>query len=433
MPVNANAASAIENADVDRDADVATARLGWTYRPEGSDLIDLSVLGFYNSLEITEDRLADGREDVTEYDTTGVEIVNRSSFTAGVPLTLVYGFEGFRDTQSGTRDGEAKPQFPDADATTLAAFAEATIKVTNRLEIVPGLRYDNYRRDPDGADLDDVDEGFWSPRLGVSYRPTDSWQIYGNAARAFRAPNLVELYNDGVHFAIPGFPLGPGTSFSGINTFVPNPDLEPEKSTQFEIGARYAARDVFRGGDELTAGVNAYYAKVDDFINQTVTFIDFATGVPGPGGLVVGGTTTSENVDAELWGFEGELSYDAGPWFGGLTLTVPRGEADDGSPLGSIPQDTLSATVGFRPSSAWEFGAEATFAAEQDDVPEESLPGDSWTTLDIFGSWAPEAPRFQGAVLRAGIDNLFDEEYLVYPNGLNQPGRTYKVSATVMF
>ncbi len=40
---------------------------------------------------------------------------------------------------------------------------------------------------------------------------------------------------------------------------------------------------------------------------------------------------------------------------------------------------------------------------------------------------------FDGAVLRVGIDNIFDEEYMIYPNGLNQPGRTYKISAGITF
>lgn len=432
VPVNGNSTSDPAT-DVDRDADVSTARLGWTYAPEDSDLIDLSVLGYYNGLEITEDRLSDGRADKTRYDTTGFEIVNRSSFTAGAPMTVVYGVEAFRDTQSGTRNGAAKPQFPDADATTVGVFAEATIQVGERFEVVPGLRYDNYQRDPDAAGLDNVDEGFWSPRLGLSFRPNDDWQVYGNVARAFRAPGLTELYNDGVHFATPGFPLGPGMTFTGINSFVPNPNLEPESSTQFELGARYAAGNVLRDGDMLSGSVNAYYADVDDFISQTVTFIDFSTATPVPGGLLVGGTTTTENVDAKLWGFEGEIDYDAGRWFGGLTLTIPRGEADDGSALGSIPQDRLSATFGLRPADPWELGLEATFAAKKDDVPEGSPPADAWTTVDAFGSWAPPSPQFQGAVLRAGIDNLFDEEYAIYPNGLNQPGRTFKITATVLF
>ena len=432
VPVNGNDVGDPDS-DVDRDADVSTAQIVWTYAPPESELIDLSVLGYYNALDITEDRLRDGRRDETSYDTTGFEVVNRSRFTAGVPMTLVYGVEALRDTQSGTRNGEAKPQFPDAEADTMAAFAEATINLTDRLEIVPGLRYDNYQRDPDAPGLADVDEDFWSPRLGISFRPTESWQVYGNVARAFRAPGLTELYNDGVHFAIPGFPLGPGMSFSGINSFVPNPNLKPEKSTQFEIGARYASGNVFREGDTLTASMNAYYADVDDFINQTVTFIDFSTATPVPGGLVVGGTTTSQNVDAKLWGFEADLDYDTGFWFGGLTLTVPRGEDDDGGALGSIPQDRLSASLGIRPADPWAFGVEATFAAKQDDVPEGSVPADAWTVVDIFGSWAPPSPQFDGAVLRAGIDNIFDEEYAIYPNGLNQPGRTFKISATVQF
>jgi len=432
VPVNGNDVSD-PTTDVDRDADVSFARLGWEFQPEGSNLIDLSMLGYYNELEITEDRLSDGRADETRYDTAGFEVVNRSSFVAGVPVEVVYGVEGFRDSQSGIRNGEARPQFPDAEATTLAAFAEATVRVTDRLEIVPGLRYDNYRRDPDAADLDDVEEGFFSPRLGISFRPNENWQVYGNVARAFRAPSLTELFVDGVHFATPGFPLGPGATFTGINNFVPNPDLEPEKSTQIELGARYAATGVFRAGDVLSGSVNAYYADVEDFINQTVTFVDFSTATPVPGGILVSGTTTAENVDATLWGFEGEVSYDAGLWFGGLILTVPRGENDDGAPLGSIPQDRVSATLGLRPADPWAFGVEATYAAEKDDMPEDGPPGDAWTTVDLFGSWTPQAPQFQGAVLRAGIDNLFDEEYSIFPNGLNQPGRTYKVTATVLF
>jgi hemoglobin/transferrin/lactoferrin receptor protein len=431
VPPNANSASD-PLTDVDRTADVSTVRLGWDYTPAGNDLVEMSVLGYFNGLEITEDRDSDGRNDVTNYDTYGFEVVNRSRFEAGAPVTLVYGVEALRDSQEGTRDGVSRPQFPKAEATTLAAFAEATIAVTERLEIVPGLRYDNYRRDPDG-DFEDVEEGFWSPRIGVSYRPSENWQVYGNLARAFRAPSLTELYNDDVHFAVPGFPLGPGVSFTGVNSFVPNPDLEPEKSTQVEIGARYAAADVFRDGDTFHASANAYYADVEDFINQTVTFIDFSRAVPGPGGLLVGGTTTSTNVDAKLWGLEGELAYDAGPWFGGLLLTVPRGEGEDDEPLGSIPQDRVTASFGVRPSAPWEIGARATFAAEQDDVPEDSVPGDAWTTVDLFAAWRPSAPQFEGAVLRAGIDNLFGETYSIYPNGLNQQGRTFKVSAAVQF
>lgn len=431
-PPNANAAASIDT-DVDRDADVSMARLSWDYAPPGSDLIDLTALAYFNDLKITEDRYADGRFDETRYRTWGIDVTNRSRFDAWRPVTVVYGFEAFRDTQEGKRDGVARPEYPSAEATTVAAYAEATIAVTDKLEIIPGLRFDQYNRNPDEASLESVDEGFFSPRIGVSYRPNDNWQMYGNLARAFRAPSMIELYNDGVHFAVPGFPLGPGMEFSGVNSFVPNPDLDPEKSTQVELGTRYSRQGLFGEGDSIDLGANVYYADVTDFIDQTVTFIDFSTATPGPAGMIVGGTTTSGNVDARLWGFEGTADYDAGPWYAGLTLTIPRGEAKDGDSLGSIPQDRLTATFGLRPAFNWDLGARATFAAEQDDVPEESLPGEAWTRVDLYASWQPQVAALGGTVFRAGIDNVFDETYAIYPNGLNESGRTFKISAAVTF
>ena len=431
-PPNANAASTGTNA-VNREAEVTTTRLSWDYAPEGSDIVDLSVLLYANTLEITEDREADGREDNTEYDTIGLEIVNRSFFDLGLPTTLVYGVELLRDTQEGTRNGADREQFPDAEATTTGVFAEATIALTDQLELIPGVRFDTYTRDPDGDGLEDVDENFLSPRLGVSYRPNQNWQIFGNLSRAFRAPSLTELYNDGVHFAANSFPLGPGQTFSGINRFVPNPDLEPETSTQLEIGARFSDVGVWRADDSLRFSANAYYADVDDYINQQVTFIDFTTGTPGPGGVVFDGTTTSENIDARLWGLEAEMDYDAGLWFAGLGLTVPRGETADGDPLGSIPQDRLTAEFGLRPLTGLEVGAQATFAAERNDLPEDAPPADAYEILDLFATWTPDDAGFEGITVRAGIDNVFDETYQIYPNGLSQPGRTFKISTSFQF
>lgn len=431
-PPNANAVATADT-DVDRDADASMARLSWDYAPPGSELVDLTALVYWNDLKITEDRFADGRNDVTRYETFGIDVTNRSRFELGRPVTLVYGVEAFRDSQSGTRDGEDRTQFPAAEATTVAAYAEATVAVTDKLEIVPGLRLDSYHRDPDDASLDTVEETFLSPRLGVSYRPSESWQIYGNVARAFRAPSMIELYNDGVHFATDGFPMGPGLSFSGVNYFVPNPDLEPEESTQVELGTRYSRQGVLRSGDSLDLTATAYYADVDNFIDQTVLFMDFSRPSFGPDGMVVSGSTTTTNVDARLWGLEATADYDAGPWFAGLILTVPRGEEQGGGALGSIPQDRLTVSAGVRPRFNWELGARAIFAAEQDDVPEGSPPADGWTTLDLFAAWAPEIPALAGTVFRAGIDNLFDETYSIYPNGLNQPGRTFKISAAVSF
>ncbi|WP_299969601.1 TonB-dependent receptor [uncultured Roseobacter sp.] len=427
-PPNANAASTATG-DVEREAEVLTGRLSWDWAPENSDVLDLSVLLYGNRLEIGEDRLSDGRRDNTEYDTVGFEVVNRSAFDIGIPVSLVYGLEAFRDTQTGTRDGSARPQFPDAEADTIGAFVEATFAVAPRLDLIAGVRFDDYSRDVDDPALADVSEEFVSPRIGFSFRPDPRWQLYGNVARAYRAPSLTELFNDGEHFADDinvGPPFG---SVRFINNFVPNPDLKEEKSTQAELGMRFDQAGVFRDSDTLRLSANAYYAEVDDFIDSVVSGPDFSTVATG----TVFGTTTTRNVDAELYGLEAEVDYDAGRWFGGLGLSLPRGKQTNGEALGSIPQERLVATLGFRPTDETELGLRATFASEQEDVPAGATTGQSYSVLDVFGSWSPEKGPLAGSVWRAGVDNLLDEQYTIYPNDLPQAGRTLKVSVSYKF
>ncbi|MEL7256723.1 MAG: TonB-dependent hemoglobin/transferrin/lactoferrin family receptor [Pseudomonadota bacterium] len=430
-PANSSSASTAD--DVDRDARVQTVRLSWDYAPEGSNLIDLSAILYANFLKITEDRFSDGRADQSNYDTIGFELVNRSRFGELMPVDMVYGFEVLRDTQDGLRDGAPRAQFPDAEATTIGVFAEATIAVSDQLDVIAGVRYDNYERDVDNPAFADAEDDFFSPRVGFSYRPNQSWQIFGNVARAFRAPTLTELYNDGVHFSSPGFPLGPGQFFSGVNNFVPNPNLREERSTQIEFGARFEETGVWQAGDSLSFSANAYYADVEDFIDQVVTFIDFTTGTPGPGGVVFNGTTTTRNIDAEIWGFEAELDYDAGSWFASAALSLPRGSAAGGEELGSIPQDRLVTTVGLRPNSAWTYGARLTLAGEQNDVPDGATPGEAYQLLDVFATWVPQEGPLEDVVFHIGVDNLFDENYQIFPNGLSQPGRTFKISTAITF
>lgn len=305
--------------------------------------------------------------------------------------------------------------FPDAEARTFGIFAEATIGLTSQLDLIAGLRYDDYDRDPNDPTLPAANEDFWSPRIGISYRPNDNWQIFGNVARAFRAPSLNELYNSGLHFA-----GGPGP-FPPNNFFVPNPNLEPEESTQYEIGFRYNNLGVFTPGDRLGFSANAYYADFDNFIEQDVN--------------IFAGTTTSNNVpSATLYGLEGEIDYDAGFWFAGAGLSIARGENNTaGGDLGSIPQDRITFNAGIRPTEDWTFGARVILADDQTRVPAGDPNGDGFEVVDLYGSYIPQSGPFEGGEIRFGLDNIFDEQYTIYPNTLAQPGRTFEMSAVFTF
>ena len=435
-PPNTNAQGS-PTSTVDRDLRFRSTRLEWDWTAAESPLVDLNVLGYWNDTRVEEDRLFDGRFDETEFETLGFEATNISRIDIGLPVSLSYGIEVYRDAQEATRDGGDRPQTPDASQSFQAGFVQADVALTETLTVTPGIRVDRFALDPDDPAFEDRSEIQPSPKLALSWRPVEAAQLWVSGARSFRAPSLTELYPDGVHFSVPGFPLGPGQVFTGVNEFEPNPDLDPETATQVEIGGRYRMRDLLGRGDRLTLDGNVYYARVEDFIDQTVTFIDFSTGAfnPATGQLEVGGTTTSRNVDAELYGLEASMRYDAPEWFAGLGLTIPRGEGEDGTELASIPQDRLVVTGGWRPMPDVEIGARGTFAAgiNTDDVPEDALTTPGFAVFDVFANWAPSAGPLAGAVFSAGIDNLTDRDYRIHPSGLDSPGLAVKLAASIRF
>lgn len=423
---------------VERDATTRDLRLSYEFNPASNPLIDLSVLAYSTDIDINAEPTVPNSpfapvvvvpsSAVTEYNTVGLEIVNRSEVTfGGTPATLVYGFEYYKDSQRG--EYTAPFDLAGADSTTVGVFVDGTFEVSPAVDIVAGIRFDSYERDPEDGSLAGVDEDFISPRLGISYQASEAVQIYGNLSRAFRAPTISELYQDGQHF--PFFfddDNNPATPpVAGVNNLVPNPNLQPEVADQVEFGARYDAENVFATGDTLRVGGAVYYAEVEDFIDTYVGPFFPPFGPPVQ-------ITQARNTDAKLYGLELELSYDAGNWFADLGLQIPRGEdATTGDGLGSIPQDTLSATFGIRPKPELELGIDLLFAAEKDDTAPEGAastvtPADSYTVVDLFGSYAPDAGAFAGSTIRFGVDNVFDEDYVSYPSEVPMPGRSYRLS-----
>lgn len=418
--------SATRNPLVDRDGTTIDVRASYEYDPVDNPLINLSALIYYTDIDIVADEVVPSgfipiipSSADTNYTTLGFEVVNRSEVALGsTPVDLVYGFETYRDEQSG--EYTAPFDLADATADTYAVFADATFEISPQLSVIAGVRYDNYERTSDDDSLDSIEEDAISPRVAINYNATDEWQLYGSLSRAFRAPTISEVYADGAHFA-----TGPGS----FNNFIPNLDLEPEVADQIELGARFDSDNVFVSGDRLTFGASAYYAEVEDFIFLFVG-AEVIPGVFGP--PTVNLISQSRNTDAELWGVELEAQYDAGNWFAAAGLQLPSGREDSGDPLGSIPQDKLSLTLGFRPSAAWEIGGSVLFADEKDDIPEGDT-ADSYVVTDFFGSYIPQGGALEGSTIRVGLFNAFDEDYASFPTQTPMPGRSVRASITYDF
>jgi hemoglobin/transferrin/lactoferrin receptor protein len=148
--------------------------------------------------------------------------------------------------------GESFPlrDFPITDVTRAGAFVQDELQFRDSgWTLIPALRVDYYRLDPDvdpmyrednpssgAVGLDDVAV---TPKLGVTREFGDGLTLFAQYARGFRAPPPEDL-NIGLELPL-------------LNVrAIPNPDLQPERSDGYELGLRWSG---------ATAGLaaSAYY------------------------------------------------------------------------------------------------------------------------------------------------------------------------------
>ena len=146
--------------------------------------------------------------------------------------------------------------FPESDTALAGLFAQDDIRL-GRWSVIPGLRYDYYRLKPkpdaifaaDNPGITPVEkkEHAVSPKIGLLFRATPRYTLFGQYAHGFRAPP----YND-VNIGFTNLAFG--------YTAVPNPDLKPERSRGVEIGLRgdFGARGRF--------SLAAFHNRYRDFI-----------------------------------------------------------------------------------------------------------------------------------------------------------------------
>jgi iron complex outermembrane receptor protein len=129
------------------------------------------------------------------------------------------------DLQQGARGALVLDQLERVLAT--SGFAEATLAL-GRVDVLGALRYDRFRfeaddrlvtaENPDDSGSRTMDA--WSPTLGVSVEAARGLSLYANLATAFETPTTTELANRP----------------TGVGGF--NPELEPQRTTSYEAGAK---------------------------------------------------------------------------------------------------------------------------------------------------------------------------------------------------
>lgn len=424
-PTNANEVATATNL-VDRDTERDGMRLRYQVNPASLPWLNLETAVYQNEVETFERRFIDGRIDVSEFETRGLELTNSSELGRrdDNPIRLTWGIETYTDEQSGRRDGLARPQFPDAEIEYRAAFIQAELPLGGGLSVIPGMRLDSF--DYGAAEAFSArDDDQLSGRVALGWEAGDSLYFWAEYAEAFRAPSLTELYADGVHFVVP---LAPGQVV--INEFVPTPDLKPEQAEQIQIGGRFRQRGLFGSGLDFELDAVWHRSDVDDYVEQFVVFISGPPSLdPITRTLVFPGITTNSNVDARLSGFEIDARLSSARGYIQASIATLDSRRAGGGELASVQPDRFRLGAGiYLDDRQWTLGTEFTAAADRSDVPEGGLQTAGYGKTDLFLSYLPDRGALAGFEFRLALDNLFDKDYSIHPNAIDQPGRSLRLS-----
>ena len=234
------------------------------------------------------------------------------------------------------------------------------------------------------------EEGLVRPRLTLS--------------RKTRVPNAVERFS--------WLPTGASGGLADGNIYVGDQTLKPEVAWAAEAGV-----DVV--GKAVTFRPSVFYRRIDNYIQ----------GTPVPASMPVqimiatmNGDSTPlifSNVDAEIYGFDGDLSWQIMPTLRfDATVSYIRGKrrdiADDLYRIAPL-NGRASLTYG---TGKWSVTGELVAAASQHKVSatngEQSSPG--WAVANLWFDWRlSDALRVSG-----GVENLFDRRYADHLSGINR-------------
>jgi iron complex outermembrane receptor protein len=342
---------------------------------------------------------------------------------------FLLGIQGMH--QSNTNHDAPNKIIPDAQIDDFSVFTLFKKEVSN-IGLQFGLRYDHRslyvpeqeasghshsETEEDEEDHDDetvhINRQFdnLNASLGATFNLSDELFLRSNFASGYRAPNLAELTQDGLH---------------GDRYEEGDPNLDPQKSLEADLGLHYHTH-------KHSLDFSLFYNRVYDYIYLSPTD-EIA---PDDYGYVY----QYAQHDAKLYG--GEFAYD-------LALTtylkfrtnyaMVIGKKDEGGRLPSIPQHKLNNSIKlsakgnhFFESPFINFSWNHAFA--------QNHPSQFETTTSAYDLFAIQAGScFKIAKLESSLllsaDNLFDEKYIDHLSSLKtlgyyNPGRNLSVKLTV--
>jgi hemoglobin/transferrin/lactoferrin receptor protein len=355
---------------------------------------------------------------------------------------LEYIFNGVgsvgRDTNIVTNESaRASSRYPDgSDWQSYAAYASYQYKATDKLTIQLSSRYNqvglNAEFDrtfyPFPFENANINSGAFTGSVGVVYNPREDWQIGTNLSTGFRSPNIDDIGKV--------FDSSPGT------VVVPNPDLNPEYSSNVDVAI---ARTI---GNIVKLDVTGFY----NFLDNALVRRDFKFN--GQDSIVYDGALSRvqaiQNVAfAKVYGVQAGIEVSLPFGFGiSSRYNWQKGseELDDETeaPLRHSPPTfgitrfsynrnglrtelyaMYNGEISNERLAPEEQGKEFMYAIDANGNPFSP----AWFTLNFKAQYQMN----NGTSLMMGLENILNERYRPYSSGIVAPGRNFIVSVRTQF
>lgn len=335
----------------------------------------------------------------------GINSKAQSNFEiAKIYNTLTYGVE--YDEQESKVLINSATYGEDEKAKTLALYVENTIDFDNGLTITPGVRYTDYELDGVYGKYDD---NKFTYGLAAEYAVNDNFTLHASGTTLYKGVPMLEVLN---------------TERTAITA---RGDLKAETGSNKEIGLRYTNDNVL-GADKF--GFSIKYFKTD--INNHIETWDGRTAV-----IYNNGNVDIEGVETNLKYIKGKLTTSLG--YSKSHVSYSETSADSPYSQG----DKLTLGLDYDVSKGLGLSWNSIFVAKNDDIG--TLSGvDYKAGYSVHNASLKYIPSsFKDLTVVAGIDNIFDKQYINHTSsngvargtflGDYEAGRNFKVTLAYKF
>ncbi len=293
---------------------------------------------------------------------------------------------------------------PDAEKKDFGLYALGQITMENGAALL-GVRYDNRSI---SSDMGSADFSNFNGSVGIK-RDFKNSSLRFNIGSGYRAPNLIELFADGVHHGTFRYEKG-------------NVNLVAEKSFQTDISF-----DI--NNEDSSVSFNLFYNDISDYIYIS----------PSRDRMDGFAVFNYMQQDSELYG--GEISFDKKTGFDWLSYNTSLeyifAESADGEALPFISPLTFNQVFNIDFSSNYSFEIDFLAKAKQGRVSMFEEETDGYSILNLSGNWMTSFLENDLNIFWS-VNNVFDKEYYDHLSrfktaGIEEMGRNISVGLKYKF